>query len=94
MRMIVRYSGRPCNAEYCIKKITNFADAIMCTSGTFNAAQMPAFTGDATSSAGSSALTLANSGVVAGTYPKLVVDAKGRVTSGAALVAADIPNLN
>lgn len=39
-------------------------------------------------------LTLANSGVVAGTYPKVTVDAKGRVTAGAALVAADIPTLN
>lgn len=38
-------------------------------------------------------LTLANSGVTAGTYPKVTVDAKGRVTGGAALAAADIPNL-
>jgi phage-related tail fiber protein len=37
--------------------------------------------------------TLANSGVTAGTYPKVTVDAKGRVTTGASLVAADIPNL-
>lgn len=39
------------------------------------------------------ALTLANSGVVAGTYGKVTVDAKGRVTAGAALGAADIPAL-
>lgn len=37
------------------------------------------------------AATLANSGVTAGTYPKVTVDAKGRVTAGAALAAADIP---
>lgn len=56
--------------------------------------------GDATGSAkfdGSKdadiAITLADSGVKAGTYQKVTVDAKGRVTAGAALEAADIPDL-
>ena len=56
--------------------------------------------GDATGSAsfdGSAdttiAVTLANSGVTAGAYTKVTVDAKGRVTAGAALEAADIPTL-
>lgn len=39
----------------------------------------------------SSALTLAASGVIAGTYTKVTVDAKGRVTVGAALSSADLP---
>ena len=54
--------------------------------------------GDATGSAsfdGSAnaaiAVTLANSGVAAGTYPKVTVDAKGRVTAGSALTASDVP---
>ncbi len=58
-------------------------------------------TGDATwsvsfdgSANASAALTLANSGVTAGTYGKVTVDAKGRVTAGAALAATDIPNLD
>ncbi|WP_157684740.1 beta strand repeat-containing protein [Bdellovibrio bacteriovorus] len=34
------------------------------------------------------------SGLVAGTYPKVTVDAKGRVTTGASLAATDIPNLD
>lgn len=38
--------------------------------------------------------TLANSGVTAGTYPKVTVNAKGLVTGGASLVAADIPALD
>lgn len=39
-------------------------------------------------------LVLANSGVVAGTFTKVTVDAKGRVTEGVAnLTAADIPKL-
>lgn len=50
--------------------------------------------GDATGSGTTAiSLTLANSGVTAGTYPKVTVDAKGRVTSGAALVATDVPTL-
>ena len=50
--------------------------------GTVLAARMPAFSGDATSSAGSTSLTLANSGVTAGTYRSVTVDVKGRVTAG------------
>ena len=56
--------------------------------------------GDATGSAdfdGSKAInivtTLANSGVTAGTYTKVKVDAKGRVTEGLSLEASDIPAL-
>ena len=36
-------------------------------------------------------LSLANTGVTAGTYTKVTVDAKGRVTSGATLSATDFP---
>lgn len=52
------------------------------------------FTGDVTgtgSTGASTALTLANSGVTAGTYTKVTVDAKGRVTTGASLASADLP---
>ena len=55
--------------------------------GTLAAARMPAMTGDATSTAGSVALTLANTAVVAGTYGSatqsatFTVDGKGRLTA-------------
>lgn len=50
--------------------------------------------GDATGSGTTAlALTLAASGVTAGTYPKVTVDAKGRVTAGTVLIATDIPSL-
>lgn len=60
-----------------------------------------ALTGDATGTASAFTgaanaditVTLANSGVSAGTYTKLTVDAKGRATSGTTLEAADIPSL-
>jgi hypothetical protein len=53
------------------------------TSGSFNGSANVTGTG-----------TLANSGVTAGTYTKVTVDAKGRVTVGASLIASDVPTLN
>jgi phage-related tail fiber protein len=57
-------------------------DASKLTLGTLAVGRLPALIGDATSSAGSNNLTLSNSGVTAGTYTQVTVDAKGRVTSG------------
>jgi len=42
---------------------------------------------------GTGVLSIANSGVTAGTYPKVTVSAQGFVTSGTDLVAGDIPDL-
>lgn len=61
-----------------------------------------ALTGDVTYTSGSfngsanvtGTATLSASGVTAGTYTKVTVDAKGRVTTGASLVAGDVPTLN
>ena len=39
------------------------------------------------------AVALANSGVAAGTYTKVTVDAKGRVTTGSTLAKADLPTI-
>ena len=71
------------------------------TASAWQTARTLSATGDATWSISvngsanvSAALTLADSGVVAGTYPKVRVDAKGRVTAGAALLASDVPTLN
>ena len=51
----------------------------------------PAFDGSGNITA---VATLANTGVAAGTYGKVTVNAKGLVTAGAALAAADIPALD
>ena len=52
-------------------------------------------TGDATGTGSTSInLTLSNSGVTAGTYTKITVDAKGRATVGATLTSTDIPSLS
>ena len=52
------------------------------SSGTLPAARLPALTGDVKTSAGSNSTVLVNSGVTAGTYKSVTVDAKGRVTGG------------
>ena len=51
-------------------------------SGSVTPAQLPAFNGDVTTAAGSNLTVLAASGVTAGSYSKVSVDLKGRVTSG------------
>lgn len=71
------------------------------TATTLQTARDISLTGDATGTASafngsanaSIAVTLANSGVSAGTHTKVTVDSKGRVTAGANLEAADIPTL-
>lgn len=53
--------------------------------------QTVTLSGDATGSGATSiAVTLANSGVTAGTYTKITVDAKGRATAGASLASSDV----
>ena len=68
------------------------------TATAFQTGRTISITGDATWTSGTfngstnvtAALTLANSGVTAGTYTKLTVDVKGRVTAGAALASGDV----
>lgn len=56
--------------------------------------QTISITGDATGTGATAIeLTLANTGVGAGTYTKVTVDTKGRVTSATTLSASDIPTL-
>ncbi|MBK9322279.1 MAG: hypothetical protein IPM97_04890 [Bdellovibrionaceae bacterium] len=71
------------------KQSSTLADAKVwgCNSG--NTATAVSISGDA-SIANTGALTLATSGVTAGTYSKVTVDAKGRVTVGSSIASSDI----
>jgi phage-related tail fiber protein len=82
--------------------VDNTADANknVLTATKWATARTLSFTGDATGSGSvdgsqnvATSLTLANSGVTAGTYTKITVDAKGRATAGTTLADTDIPNL-
>ena len=63
-------------------------------SGVFPAARLPPLSGTDVSSPGGGVLTLSDTGVVAGTYTKVTVDAKGRVSAGSSLSAGDIPGFS
>lgn len=64
------------------------------TTGVLPAARFPAFTGDVSSVAGSGVINLNTTGVAAGTYTKITVNAKGRVIGAGNITATDVPNLN
>lgn len=81
-KVTVDAKGRVTSGSSLIATDIPSLDAAKITSGTLAAARLPAFSGDVTSSSGTSALTLSNSGVTAGTFQSVTVDAKGRVTAG------------
>lgn len=72
----------------------NSISASNITTGILSINRLPSFNGDFTSTSGSNVFTLSESGVTAGTYTKVVVDTKGRVTFGSNLENSDIPNFD
>lgn len=79
--------------QYVDSKIATF-DASKFTSGTLQVGRLPVFTGDVTSSSGSSNLSLANSGVSGGVFCKVTVNAKGLIIAGGSLAESDLPDLD
>lgn len=82
-------------------KVLTEAAGSAVSAGKLATARALALTGDATGSLtfdgsadASMAVTLADSGVTAGTFTKVTVDAKGRVTAATTQTAADIPALD
>jgi hypothetical protein len=67
-------------------------DLPLATASTVGAVSIPVASAPLAIS-GTGVLSIANSGVTAGTYPKVTVSAQGFVTSGTALAAGDIPDL-
>ncbi len=70
--------------------LERLAGYIMCGVGSY--LDMLLMSGDATIDA-TGVITLKNTGTP-GTYPKVTIDAQGRVTAGTTLIAADIPGLD
>lgn len=65
------------------------------TPGYISGNQAITLSGDITGNGTTSiSAVLNNTGIAAGTYTKITVDAKGRATAGTSLVAGDIPTLN
>jgi N-acetylneuraminic acid mutarotase len=62
--------------------------------GTLATSKLPGMNGDLTSSPGSGVLSLSDTGVTPGSYPKVTINIKGRITNGFMLVNSDIPNLD
>ena len=90
-------------AQVGLGSVDNTADSAknVLSAGKWTTARSLSITGDGAwtistdgSSSATAAFTLAASGVTAGTYTTVTVDAKGRVTAGATLAAADIPALD
>jgi hypothetical protein len=82
---VISFNGRngsvsPSSGDYSFSQL----------SGSLASAQMPALSGDVSSGAGSTVTTLAPSGVTAGTYTKVTVDAKGRATGGTQAAFSDL----
>lgn len=91
-------SGTPTNPLEAVTKqyVDSKLDSIDAAdlTGVFFPARLPALSGTDVSSAGGGVVTLSNTAVVPGTYTKVTVDAKGRVTAGSFLTAGDIPNFS
>lgn len=77
-----------------VDSATEGLNAANITSGTILAARLPGMGGDVTVNSGNSNVVLKPTGVVAGTYSKVTVDQKGRVTGSSNITESDIPNLN
>ena len=79
--------------QYADQNLNSF-DADNIGTGTLQAGRLPAFTGDVVSNAGNANISLLNSGVSSGIYPKVTVNSKGIVVNGSGLISTDIPNLD
>ena len=80
--------------KYYVDTVFSSLNANNVLGGVLPISSLPAFTGDVTSSQGSNFLTLTNLGVTPGSYAKVIVDTKGRITGNDILVGSDIPNFD
>lgn len=79
--------------RYVDNKLGNL-DAGVLTGGVISVDTLPAFSGDVVMDAGSEVVELTPTGVIAGSYTKATVDAKGRIVYATSLSQSDIPQLD
>ena len=79
--------------QYVDSVLSSFSAAKF-TTGTLQVSRLPAMTGDAVSSVGGNTLNLISTGITAGVYTKVSVNAKGLITTASGLSESDIPGLD
>lgn len=77
-----------------IDRITTNIDSSKVKTGTLQINTFPGFTGDIVAAQGTGRLDLTTTGVTPGSYNKITINDKGRVSVGRDLVEADIPNIS
>ena len=92
-------SGNPTDSlhaapkQYVDSVLSNFSAAKF-TTGVIQVSRLPALTGDAVAASGTNNITLTSTGVTAGVYTKVTVNAKGLITTASGLLESDIPVLS
>ena len=74
--------------------IKNGLSAASIQSGTINPLVFPGFEGDVVNQPNTNIITLKPTGIIPGTYVKVVTDTKGRITGADALTNADVPSFS
>lgn len=85
--------GHAVTKQYVDNKKVNL-NASWFSQGSIDPTRLPALGGDVSSGIGSGVLTLNVNGATAGTYPKVTIDATGRVVSGTILLDSDITSVS
>jgi N-acetylneuraminic acid mutarotase len=86
-------SGEAITKNYADTTLRNLSASAI-TTGTLPVQYIPAFTGDATTVAGTTVFTLIRNGMVPGRYTRVTVDIKGRAIAGFQIGLGDIGNLH
>lgn len=83
----------PATKQYVDNKADNIVGSGF-SAGLLNVMRLPALVGEVTMAEGSGTLVLTTTGVVPGTYTRVVLGGSGRITTGGALAADDMPQIS
>lgn len=80
--------------KYYVDTVFSTLNANNIVNGIIPVSSLPIFTGDISNIQGSNSFSLSSLGVTPGSYPKVIVDAKGRVTGNDVLASHDVPGFS